>query len=143
MADHPGCPVQFDSSLNEYHIVGEGGGFWLIYYCPFCGGSTPKSRRAQFFHRITEAEERRLCELTKDLRTVQDVTAALGEPDIFHKIGRITTTPERDSEPQITKSNPVMVYSKLSETADVHVTIYPTDRVAIHFQGKGIKKDAG
>lgn len=142
MAEHPKCPVKFDEELNEYHIVGEGEGYWMIYYCPFCAGSAPKSRRDRLFHRISDAEQHRLCNLTKDLRTVQDVTAAFGEPDIYQKIGCVTTTPERREKPSITKSRPVMIYTKLSEIADVHVTVHPTDRVDVHFQGKGVKKDA-
>ena len=142
MAEHPKCPVKFDAELNEYHIVGEGGGYWLIYYCPLYDWSAPKSKRDRLFHRITDAEQHRLCNLTKDLRTVQDVTAAFGEPDIHHQIGSVTTTPEREDKPEITKSRPVMIYTKLSEIANVHVTAYPTDRVDIHFQGKGVKKDA-
>ena len=143
MADNPKCPVEFAADLNEYHIVGEEGAYWLVYYCSFCGGTMPKSRRERLFHRISEAEQHRLCELSKDMRTVQDVTAAFGEPDIYHKIGRVSTTPEREGKPEVTKSQPVMIYTKLSETADVHITVYPTDRVGIHFQGKGIKKRCG
>jgi hypothetical protein len=37
----------------------------------------------------------------------------------------------------------MMIYTKLSEFADVHITIYPTDRVGISFQGKAVKKNAG
>ena len=129
--------------LNEYHITREGGGFSMIYYCPFCGGSTPKSRRSQLFQRITDDEQRRLCDLTKDMRTVQDVTAAFGEPDIKQPVGMVQTTPERDGKPGITQGCPVMIYTKSSDIADIHVTIYPTDKVAISFQGKGVKKDAG
>lgn len=142
MADEPKCPVEYNAELNEYHIVGEDSGHWLIYYCPFCGGSTPKSRRDRLFHRITGHEQLRLCNLTKDLRTAQDVTNAFGQPDINHQVGRVTTTPERKGKPEITKSRPVMVYTKLSEIADVYVTIRPNDRVDIHFQGKGVKKNA-
>jgi len=117
----------------------QGGGYSLMHYCPFCGGSTPRSRRDQLFHKITTAEQHRLCNLTKDIRTVQQVTAAFGEPDTYHQVGRITTTRERENGPEITKSQPVMIYRKLSDIADVHVTVYPADRVAIHFQGKGLQ----
>ena len=36
-----------------------------------------------------------------------------------------------------------MIYTKLSDVADVHVLIYPNDRVAISFQGKEIKATQG
>jgi len=115
----------------------------MIYHCPFCGGRAPKSRRGDLFHRLTHAEQRRLSELTKDMRTLQDVITAFGEPDIRQPIGMMQTMPERDGEPETTRSYPVMIYSGLSETADVHVTIFPADRVYISFRGKAVKNDAG
>jgi len=146
-ANHADSPVRFDAKLNEYHFIhrmstGEEA-MMMIYHCPFCGGRAPKSRRGDLFHRLTHAEQRRLSGLTKDLRTVQDVAMAFGEPDIRQPIGMMQTIPERDGKPETTQSYPVMIYTKLSETADVHVTIYPADRVGISFQGKAVKKDAG
>ena len=142
MADNPKCPVEFDAELNEFHIVGQGHSQWMIYYCPFCGGSAPKSRRSHLFHKITDDESRRLCDLTKQIRTLQDVTAAFGEPEIRQAVGLVQTTPERDGKPETTRSYPVMIYTKLSELVDMHVTIYPTERVGISFRGKPIKKNA-
>jgi hypothetical protein len=146
-ANHPDWPIRFDPELNEYHFIHRtstaGEAQMMIYHCPFCGGRAPKSRRSEFFHRLTHAEQRRLCELTKDLHTVQDVAAAFGESDIKQPVGMMITTPERDGKPETTQSYPVMIYTKLSDTADVHVTIYPTDSVGISFQGKAVKKDAG
>lgn len=141
MADEPKFPIEFDAALNEYHITCGDGGHAMIYYCPFCGGSTPKSKRDRLFHRITDAEKVRLSELTKDMRTIQDVTAALGEPDISQPIGVVSTSPERDGKPETTQTYRAMVYTKLSDIADVHVTVYPTDKVAIQFQGKAVKKN--
>ena len=134
--------IRWDERLNEYYIA-HGKGRMMIYYCPFCGGSTPKSRRSLLFHTLTDAERHRLTNLTKDMRTVQEVTGRFGEPDIHQPVGCVITTPERDGRPETTESYPVMIYTKLSEIADVHVTIYPADRVGISFQGNGVKKDAG
>ena len=146
-ANHPDSPIRFDSKLNEYHFIHPtstgGEAKMMIYHCPFCGGRAPKSRRDELFDRLTHAEQHRLCELTKSMRTIQDVAAAFGEPDIRQAIGMVVTTPERDGKPEMTQSYPVMIYTKLSEIANVHVTDYPTDRVGITFQGKGVKKDAG
>ena len=139
MTDDPKCPVEFDAELNEYHITRTGGGHMMIYYCPFCGGRAPKSRRSGLFHRLTDAETQRLVQLTKDMRNLQDVTIAFGEPEIKHQVGMVITKPEREGKPETTQSYPVMIYEKLSDTADVHVTIYPTDRVGISFQGKAVK----
>ena len=141
-SQEPDHAIRWDERLQEYHIV-YGKSFMMIYYCPFCGGSTPKSRRSLLFHTLTDAERQRLCNITKDVRTVQEVIGAFGEPNIRQPIGRVQTMPERDGNPETTKIYPVMIYRKLSETADVHVTIYPTDKVDITFLGKPVKKDAG
>jgi hypothetical protein len=144
-ANHPDSPIRFDAKLNEYHIIHrtstDGEAMMMIYHCPFCGGRAPKSRRSELFHRLTNAERQRLSKLTKDMRTIQDVTAAFGEPDIKHDVGMMQTMPERDGKPETTRSFPVMIYTKLSETADVHVAIYPTDKVGISFQGKAVEKE--
>jgi hypothetical protein len=138
-ADDPKCPVEFDAKLNEYHIVRGPKDFLMIYYCPFCGGSAPKSKRDRLFHTLTDVERQRLVDLTKDMRTVQDVVHAFGEPDIRQPTGLVVIKPEKDGNPETTQSYPVMVYTKISKTADVRVTIYPTDRVGIGFLTKGKK----
>ena len=137
----PGHAIRWDDELKEYYIAYGESCQMMIYYCPFCGGSTPESRRALLFHTLTEVERQRLCNLTKGMRTVSEVIKAFGEPDIRQPLGWISTFPERDGMPEKTAGYPVMSYSKLSEVADVHVTIYPADLVGISFQGKPVKKD--
>ena len=139
-ADDPKTPIDFDTELNEYHIVRGPDDYLLIYYCPFCGGETPKSKRGGLFHKLTDDERMRLVHLTKEMRTLEEVTRAFGEPELKMPVGTVITTPEKDGKPETTRNYPMLVYTKLSETADVHVTVYPTDRVAITFQGKA-KKD--
>jgi hypothetical protein len=141
-ADDPKTPIEFDATLNEYHVVGGPKDFSMIYYCPFCGGSTPKTRRDRLFHTLTDAERQRLVTLTKDMHTVADVTRAFGEPDIRQPVGMVVTKPERDGRPEITQSYPALIFTKLSDAADVHVTVYPTDLVGISFQGKEKKHAA-
>ena len=141
-ADEPKCPVEFDAELNECHLVIGPKDYMIIYYCPFCGGSAPKSRRDRLFHTLTDAEQQRLVTLTKDMHTVEDVTHAFGEPDIRQPVGIVITEQERDGKPETTQSYPVLIYTKLSDIADVHVKVYPTDRVGISFQGKGKKRAA-
>jgi hypothetical protein len=96
--------------MNEYYIAHGKSGRMMIYYCPFCGGSTPKSRRSLLFRTLTDAERHRLTNLTKDMRTVQEVTGTFGEPDIHQPVGCVITTPERDGKPETTKSYPVMIH---------------------------------
>jgi len=137
LASDPKDPVEFDPGLNEYHIIWPGGGgYSAIYFCPFCGGIAPKSQRAKLFQTLTDAERQRLCDLTKELRTVQDVIAAFGEPDNRWPMGKVVTIPEKEGIPETTQSYPAMTYTKLSDAANVNVTVYPTDRVGISFQGK-------
>jgi hypothetical protein len=140
LAADPTCPVEFDSRLNEYHITREGGGHFMIYYCPLCGGSVPESRRDQLFHKLTEIERRRLIDLTQNLKTLDEVLAAFGPPDCDQPTGFIKVIPERDGKPETTERFRVLIYEKLSDTANVRVTVYPTDRVGIGFQGKAKKK---
>ena len=139
-ADDPKCPVEFDAELNEYHLIRGPKDYMMIYYCPYCGGSMPKSRRGKLFHTLTDVERQRLVNLTKDIRTLQEVTTAFGEADINQPVGLVITKPEREGKPETTQSYPVMIYTKLSDISDVRVTIYPTDRVGISFQGKAVKK---
>ncbi len=143
VADDPKCPVEFDADLNEYHLVRGTKDNMMLYYCPYCGGSAPKSRRSRLFHTLTDVERQRLTYLTKDIRTLQDVMAGFGEPNINQPVGMIITKPERDGQPETTQSYPVLIYTKLSEVVDIHVTVYPTDRVAISFRGKAIEEDEG
>jgi predicted nucleic acid binding AN1-type Zn finger protein len=60
MADDPAFSIEFDPALNEYHITCQSGGYSVIYYCPFCGGRTPKSKRTRLLHRMTAGEKQRL-----------------------------------------------------------------------------------
>src|SRR5215467_7303905 len=136
LAADPREVIEFDARLNEYHILRkDGSGYSLIYFCPLCGGRAPKSQRSSLFHRLTEAERHRLTELTKDLRTVQEVAAALGEPDV-QGLRLTVTAPEKEGQPETTQTYPAMTYSKLSDTAIINVQVYPDDKVGITFQGK-------
>jgi len=67
--------LEFEAELNEYHLVRGPKDYLMIYYCPYCGGSAPKSKRGRLFHRLTDVERQRLVDLTKDMRTLQDVTS--------------------------------------------------------------------
>jgi hypothetical protein len=136
LANDPATPVKFHAKLNEYHIARKDGGFWMIYYCPFCGGHAPKSRRDEFFHKLSDKERKRLINLTKNLKTLDAVMTAFGRPDIDQPAGLVIAKPERDGIPEKTESFRVIIYTKLSITADVHVTIHPNDRVGISFLGK-------
>jgi hypothetical protein len=137
MAEDPKDPIEFDARLNEYHIIHKGnGGYSLVYYCPLCGGRAPASKRSSLFQRLDDFERRRLSELTKDLRTVQEVVAAFGQPDVRRPVGMTIIRPEIEGVPETAQSFPAMTYSRLSETANVYVSVYPDDKVSVSFQPK-------
>ncbi|MEK6322671.1 MAG: hypothetical protein AABN33_13425 [Acidobacteriota bacterium] len=143
-ANDPGTPIEFDASLNEFHIVysvNGSEGYMLIRHCPFCGGKAPASRRASLFATISVQEQSRLAELTKSLKRLDDVTAALGEPDRDEAAGLIVTRPKSEGRPPETQAYRTLTYTGLSETADVRVTFYTDERVEITFCGKCIGDD--
>jgi hypothetical protein len=89
-AAEPNVPVQFDETVGAYDLVYDGpeGPHRLrLYFCPFCGGSAPTSRREEMFARLTDTELHRLRELTDDLKTIEDVIGRFGPPDEDHPVG--------------------------------------------------------
>lgn len=83
-ANDPDHPVTFDNDLNEFNFEystpgSEHKSRWRIYHCPFCGGAAPKSSRGTLLAAVSDAEERRLRDLVKDIHTVEDAISALGE----------------------------------------------------------------
>ena len=61
-AAEPDIPVRFNEQVAEYQLTygPDGQGRMRLRYCPFCGGAAPKSRRAELFTRLTQAELNRL-----------------------------------------------------------------------------------
>jgi hypothetical protein len=137
-ADEPDTPIVFDDRTNEYQLVHgkDNGGHMVFYYCPFCGGRTPDTRRGRLFARITLAEMQRLKELTRDIRTIDDAIRILGEPDADIPDGETSWTDDSETEPTQIKSYRMITYSGLSETAVVEITDHRKERVEIQFTGK-------
>jgi hypothetical protein len=145
-AIEPDSPIRFDTELNEYHFVHRNSkgneGYLLIRHCPFCGGKAPESRRDLQFRQLSLAEQIRLSKLIGDFHTIDEVIAALGEPDIKDPIGVMATNPERDGKPETTQVYATMTYTSLSDVADIVITVYAPDRLGIQFQGKAVKPKA-
>ena len=80
----PENSVVFDSETNEYQFRTPKGGSLTIYHCPFCGGVMPRSKRAELFAYITEAERDRLATLTSGMESVADAIRVLGKPQHDH-----------------------------------------------------------
>jgi len=71
--------------MNEYHLSHyDHGSYSVLYYCFFCGGKMPESKRGTFFEEpdpLEVAEFSRLAEQVSDVKSMREV---LGEPDSIH-----------------------------------------------------------
>lgn len=76
----PGCPVEFDSEMNEFHLIHKRMRA-VMRYCFWCGGRLPESKRDQFFSEPSESEKREVSRLLKGVKTIGDARTVLGEPD--------------------------------------------------------------
>lgn len=104
-ASDPNLPIEFDAEMNEYNLI-RGNSCRMIYFCPVCGGRTPKSRRAQFFTEPSRADMHQICSRLSGAQTVADVVAILGEPDERHQYPA--------EERQVYHAKGVLRYSSLS-----------------------------
>jgi hypothetical protein len=118
----PSVPIEFDAKLNEYHIRGAVGDLVMIYYCPFCGGRTPDSRRDELFMHVTRAETERLKGLTRGLKTLDDVLDAFGPPDFDHPTGLEVTSNDSTGRPKTTWYRQ-LTFRGLSDTANLQVAV--------------------
>lgn len=144
-ADDPDVPIQFEASTGEYQFTYQaevwGPSMLVIYHCPFCGGAAPKSKRAQLFHAISDAEEERLKELLHPIKTIEDVLQSFGAPDSDKPLASSSTDNEVDDEPARTDYWRLLEYRSLSETVDVSVLEGAGGRVSFSMSGK--RKAAG
>jgi hypothetical protein len=82
-ANDPFFPVWYNPRMNEYVLISGklAADCTVIYYCVFCGGSRPKSRRGEFFTMPSDedlAVARTLLQLITDTTIMRSI---LGEPD--------------------------------------------------------------
>jgi hypothetical protein len=122
MAAEPNLPITYDVKMHEWHIVGADGAKTIIYHCFFCGGRMPRSRREDFFHTVSDAESRRLFDLTRPLKTVADVVAAFGQPESDNPQGTTITLPEHKGGPR-TDAYRNLTYSNLSPSTLLEVIV--------------------
>jgi hypothetical protein len=138
-ANDPDNPITFDPSTNEFHLEYETAarrGALTLYHCPFCGGAGPQSTRDEHFARVPRREEKRLLDLFADVATIDDAISKFGPPetDLAQGVGRLT--PESNGQPSSREWFRNVVFTTLSDVADVHVTDYHKDRVHVRLQGK-------
>jgi plasmid stability protein len=134
-ADDPSSPVQFDEETNEYHLVTKTDSSesrTLIRYCCFCGGRAPASKRRQLVEPISGEEIARLQGVFKGIRTFEEAALLLGPPD--RDVPGGVAQVEIDGSRAI--SSRYVVYSKISDKADVVLTDSGNGEVTISYIGK-------
>lgn len=144
-ADNPDLPIVFDRLTGEYQLkyrerLGDhdGTAMLVIYHCPFCGGAAPKSKRALLFATIAQEEHERLSKLTKGIKSLDDAVRKLGPPDDDIPSCVTRRTPEKSGHPPTIQSYRSIVYSQLSDTAELHITDFREEGIAFSLQGKYI-----
>lgn len=125
--------------MNEYYIAFGKSGRMMVYYCPICGGSTPKSRRASMFAHVTQEEETRIYALFKGVRTVSDVIARFGPPDEEGDIAAAVRRPGSRSKAERGEIFRGLVYKNLSPAADILFQVAAGESVT----GTWIQKHVG
>ncbi len=136
----PDHAIRWDEEMNEYYIAyGSSGGRMMIYYCPFCGGSAPESRRDSMFAHVTDKEEARIGELFIGLRTVADVVARFGPPDEEREVAWGQRSPRREGQPECGEVFRGLVYKGLSPVADIVFHVGTSESV----RGTWIQKYVG
>jgi hypothetical protein len=142
--DEPDIPIIFDKMTNEFQLKcgpENRRRSITLYYCYFCGGRMPESRRDQLFARVTVSEEHRLRELAKEIKTIDDAIRILGKPDADRADGLRTHMADSDTEPTEINSYRTITYLGLSKTADVTFIDHREHGVAIQFTGKYLEGD--
>lgn len=116
-----------------------------IYHCPFCGGAAPESKRDLLFGVITAEEEGRLKELLRGIKSLDDAVRVLGVPDRDEPHAVTQRAPEDNGKPPVTENFRLLVYSQLSETAEVWITDYRERGLGIRLRGKyvGLPSEQG
>lgn len=140
-ANDPEQPVHYDAETHEYNFdVGKG--TIRIRHCFFCGGKAPESLRSHLFAVVSHSEIHRLNELTKNIKSLDDAIARLGPPDYEAPEIETDITPHHHPTPEISRSFRSLVYSNLSETADVVISDRQERGIKASFRGKYIgRKD--
>ena len=115
----PAHPIRWDERMNEYYLATGETGRMMIYYCPFCGGRAPESRRASMFAHVTQKEETRIFGLFRGIRTVADVFAKFGQPDEELEFASGVRSLSRDNKPERGEIFRGLVYKSLSPVADI------------------------
>lgn len=144
-AANPDLPIGFDARVNEFFfrygpVADEIGESKLnIYHCPFCGGTAPESQRDSLFAVVPAQELDRIAELFGGLTSLEEVIARIGSPDHDMPRGRTKTWPEKEGQPPRVEYSRTLIYSDLSEVANVRVSERFAKGIDVVLNGKEIK----
>jgi hypothetical protein len=82
LASDPKSAIEYDESLQEYNLVsGHDKVHYRMYFCFFCGGKLPESKRASLFTEPSEKEQREVLEVMSKVRSMEEARHVLGKPD--------------------------------------------------------------
>jgi len=136
-------PVVYDGQSNAFKLqcqLDDGTlGYAVLNYCPFCGGKAPDLREEQIFTHISEQERRRLQELTRQIKTIEDAFRVLGEPQRMDSPSQLETQLAQ-AESELLRAARSLTYQNLSETAIIHITEYEQGNLSIVIQEKFLGK---
>jgi hypothetical protein len=139
-ADDPDNPIEFDVRTAEFHFV-YGDNMLVIYHCPFCGGAAPESKRALLFTQIPHAEQERLQELLREVKTIDDAIRKFGKPDLEDV--SISKFQEREEVAPRVEPHRTIRYEDLSDVADVCIAERLDGQIYWCLLGKFIGGDTG
>jgi len=139
----PENSIRFDEATGEYNFIMPSGGQLNIYHCPFCGGVMPRSKRAELFAYVSEAEVERLDKLTRKLQSVDEAVRVLGSPDRDMPSGLRVRTPAKGRHAPRVASYRVLTFTQLSDTADVELADWGPEGIRFSFRGKYLGKGTG
>lgn len=132
-ANEKGSAITFDERTNEYSVQC-GDRALIIYHCPFCGGTAPKSKREELFERIPFEENERFEAILKGLTTINAVIRKLGAPDHDGYSQRFYAETDATG-PKMTSHREVR-YEQLSRYAYLFVTQEPENTISWYLQGR-------
>lgn len=126
-------PIEYDSELNEYHLMHKVGQYQMIYFCPSCGGRTPESKCEDLFTNPSQTEIESLSARVKGANTLDEVVRILGDPD--ERDGPITHSAEEKRIYGMKDVKSSLVYRRLSKTVCLIVQEYE-DGLGFAFMGQ-------
>ena len=78
----PQCPIEHDEELHEYNLVSRDSKVrYRMYYCIFCGGKLPESKRGGLFTEPSKKEIKEVQKLLSKITSTQQAIGVLGQPD--------------------------------------------------------------